>query len=439
MFKNIRNRIMLLNMAMVSAVVIIAFAVVFVAAYAREQSSNREKLMNDPMPQISVAGRPFTTETIHAEPIPIEFRASGFSRRILPDAGLSFSLLVDSEGNLVEINSMLDLPEAAYNQAAAEALKHSGRGASISLENRTWQYAVSAVTVEFLESSNISFVVSGAYRDIRFLDVTDSHKMLWVLGLTLSGLMVAILAAFFFISRFFANRAIQPMEEAFEKQNHFVADASHELKTPLSVINANCGVLYVNKDETIESQVKWVDSIIRATDRMTGLVGDLLSLARMEDKEHEINMSVFDLSAIVSEGIADTEQPALQRGLFIGKSIEPDLKVNNDKAYIQKILTILLDNAIKYVNDGGSVSVSLKKEKHHIVCSVLNSGEGIPHEELSRVFDRFYRGDPARATDTGGYGLGLAIAKSAADRLGIKLTADSEPGQYTEFRLLIGL
>ena len=430
---------MLLNMAMVSAVVIVAFAIVFIAAYAREQSSNREKLLNDQMPQISVAVRPFTAETIHAEPVPVEFRTSGFARRILPDAGLSFSLLVDSEGNIVEINSMLDLPEAAYNQAAAEALKHNERDAAISLENRTWQYAVSAVTVEFRESSSIAFVVSGAYRDIRFLDVTDSHKMLWTLGLTLLGLTVVILAAFFFISRFFANRAIRPMEEAFEKQNRFAADASHELKTPLSVVNANCGVMYANKNETMESQTKWVDSIMRAADRMNGLIDSLLSLTRMEEKEYEINMADLDISAIVSDSVSDMEQPAIEKGLLVDKLIEPDIKVNSDKEHIRTILAILLDNAIKYTNDGGNISIFLKKEKHQVVCSVRNSGEGIPTEELSRVFDRFYRGDPARSSDTGGYGLGLAIAKATADRLGVKLTAGSEPGLYTEFRLLIGL
>ena len=436
MFKKIRNRIMLLNMAMVSAVVVIAFAVIFVTAYTRERSSNNEKLINYVIPQISVVGGPFRLE----ESVYFEtdgFKASGFTRRIVPDAGLSFSLLVDSEGNLVEINSMVDLPETAYRQAALEAAREDKRDLTVSLEGRTWQYTMSPVTVEFRESSNIAFVVSGAYNDIRFLDVTDSYRMLWSLGLTLSGLTIVILAVFFFISRFFANRAILPMEEAFEKQNRFVADASHELKTPLSVISANCGVLYANKDEIMESQIKWVDSITRAADRMTGLVGDLLSLARMEDKEHEINMSLFDLSTTVADAVSEMEQAALEKGLVIDSRIDPDINISNDKVHILKILDILLDNAIKYTDAAGEISVLLKTEKRHVTCSVRNSGDGIPQDDLPRLFDRFYRGDPARASDNGGYGLGLAIAKSVAERLGVKLVAVSEPGQYTEFRLLI--
>lgn len=437
MFKKIRNRIMLLNMLTVSTVVIIAFAIVFITTYTREQSSNREKLLNDPMPQISVAGGPFVSEVIHAEPLPAGFNASGFARRILPDAGLSFSILVDSEGNLIEVNSMLDLPEAAYKQAAAEAMKHSKPDAAVFFENRSWQYAVSAVTVEFIESNNIAFVVSGAYSDIRFLDVTDSHRIIRNLGLTLAGLTVVILVVFFFISRLFANRAIRPMEEAFEKQNRFVADASHELKTPLSVINANCGVLQANRSETLESQVKWVDSITRATDRMTGLIGGLLSLARMEDTEHELRRAAFNLSEAVGSAVNETEHAAHDKGLTLNIQIEQDINVINDREQIQKILEILLDNAIKYSDKDGDVSISLIKEKRHAVCVIRNSGEGVRIEDLPRLFDRFYRGDPARTSDTGGYGLGLAIAKSIAERLGVKLSADSKPGQYTEFRFTI--
>ena len=437
MFKKARNRIMLLNMVMVSAVVIAAFAVVFITAYSREQTSNSEKLHNNIVPaHISVSSGPFVlSEAVYIEPENVT--VSGFARRIVPNAGVSFSLLVDSEGNLVDVNSMVELTEAAYMQAAFEATREDSRDLTVSLEGRTWRYTVSPVTVEFRESRDIAFYVSGAYNDIRFLDVTDSNNMLKSLGITLTSLTVIILAAFFFISWFFANRAVRPMEEAFEMQSRFVADASHELKTPLSIINANCGVLYTNRDETMDSQIEWVDRIARATDRMTGLVGELLSLARMEDKEHELHMAAFDLSEAVNDAAAEMDQTALEKGLAIDKRIEPGVELRNDKEHVQKILSILLDNAIKYTDTGGEVSVTLRKEKRHVVCAVRNSGAGIPQEELPRLFDRFYRGDPARTSDNGGYGLGLAIAKSVAERLGAKLRVESETGQYTEFRLIL--
>ena len=437
MFKKTRNRIMLLNMVMVSAVVIIAFAVVFTTAFTRERVSNREKLNNRVIPSVSVAGGPFRFEAVHVEPLPEGLSVSGFTQRIVPGAGLSFSLLVDSDGNLVEVNSMVDLPDALYDKAAAEASRTSRRDATVLLEGRTWQYSVKPITIEFIEFSNIGFYVSGAYNEIRFLDVTDSRQMLWSLGLTLAGLTVVILAVFFFISRFFANRAVKPMEEAFEKQSRFVADASHELKTPLSIINANCGVLYANKEEPVETQIKWVDSITRAADRVAGLVGDLLSLARMEEKEPDIDFSEFDLGTAVAGAVSEMEQTAFDKGLSIDMRIEQDIKVNSDREQVHRILAVLLDNAIKYTESGGEVSVSLLQEKRQAVCCVRNSGEGVPPEELPRLFDRFYRGDPSRASENGGFGLGLAIAKSAAELIGAKLTVSSEPGQFTEFRLAL--
>ena len=429
---------MLLNMLMVSIVVITAFAVIFVLTYTREQESNRAKLYSGFIPHMTLAGRPFIDESASFGFQPGgPYVMSGFARRIIPGAGVSFSLLVDSSGSVIQVNSMVDLPEAVYEKAALEALS-SKNGMTVELEGRSWQYAVSSVTVEFFESTNVAYMVSGAYRDIRFLDVTDSNRMLWSLGLTLSGLTVIILAAFFFISRFFANRAIQPMEEAFEKQNRFVADASHELKTPLSIISANCDVLYAGKDETVDSQIRWVDSIKRATGRMTGLVGDLLTLARMEDKEHELQLNTFDLSETVSEAVYQFQPAALNKGLSIEKQIEPGLEIKSDRSGILKILAVLIDNAIKYTQEDGEISVTLQKEKRAVTCTVRNSG-GISPEELPRVFDRFYRGDPARAHDNGGYGLGLAIAKATAERLGAELTVTSEPELYTEFHLIFNM
>ncbi|MDR0491677.1 MAG: HAMP domain-containing histidine kinase [Oscillospiraceae bacterium] len=441
MFKKIRNRIMLSNMAMVSAVVLAAFAVIFVTTYTREKESNRSKLTHGVTPQMTFAGAPFPRSGGFAVAAPWAsgVNVAGFERRILPGAGLSFSLLVDVDGNVVGVNSVLELHDAVYRQAALDVVKKGGSGATIAMDGRIWQYSVSPVTIEFSEPNGISYLVTGMYNDIRFLDVTDSSQLLLSLGLTLSGLTIIILAIFFFISRFFANRAIRPMEEAWEKQSRFVADASHELKTPLSIINANCGVLYANSEETMDSQTKWVDSIMRATDRMTGLVGDLLSLSRMEDKEHEFRAMLFSLSDTVSDAVSEMEPAALEKGLFITRGIDPDIEVESDRGQVFKVLSILMDNAIKYTDRGGEISVCLRREKRYAEFAIRNSGEGIAPENLPRLFDRFYRGDPSRSYENGGHGLGLSIARAIAERLGAKLSADSEPGQYAEFRFQIDL
>ncbi|MDR1619713.1 MAG: HAMP domain-containing histidine kinase [Clostridiales bacterium] len=439
MFKQIRNKILLLNMAMVSSVVIIAFIVVLATTYTRTQSDNRAKLLRGGMEQLIVSGGgAFRSRIQHAQPAQDGSVISSFATRISPDTGLSFSLLVDAASNVLEINSMMDLQTETYNQAAQTAMAAHNTG-SITLEGRRWQFSASPITLLIKDANDPAVAVRaipGEFSYIRFLDVTDSYRMLQSLALILLGLSVAVLAIFFFISRFFANRAVRPMEEAWEKQNRFAADASHELKTPLTVINANCSVLYANRDETVEKQIKWVDNIARAADRMTGLVGSLLSLADMENAMTTPGCRPFDLSAEVAEATSEMDAAALGKNIAIRRSIEPGVEIENDRERVRKVLSILLDNAVKYANENGEVSVSLKREKRRAICSVRNNGVGIPQEELPHLFDRFYRGDPARSSKNSGYGLGLAIAQAITKQLGTNISVDSVPGEYTEFRIV---
>jgi len=157
----------------------------------------------------------------------------------------------------------------------------------------------------------------------------------------------------------------------------------------------------------------------------------------MDDMQSsKLNNSPFDMSEEAASAINEMEAVALDKGLHIRRVIEPGIMVESDREQTRKILSILLDNAVKYTESGGEVTIGLKKEKRHIVCAVRNSGAGIPADELPYVFDRFYRGDPARSSENSGYGLGLAIAKAIADQLGARLSVESKKGEYTEFSLL---
>jgi len=435
MFKKTRNRILLLNMLMVSAVVIIAFVAIFTITYTQTKNENHEKLINGNITQFKLSG-----SVRHAEPIQDNMEISTIATRIAPDAGLSFSLLMDARSNLIDIDSMVDLQTETYEQAAVLVVAAADDTGVLSFEGRQWQYIISPISVllEETNSSNVSFhAVPNEFKHIRFLDVTDSQKMIRSLALMLSGITLLLLTVFFFISRFFANRAVRPMKEAWEKQSRFVADASHELKTPLSVINANCGVLYGSKNETVESQLKWIDSIMRSTDRITGLTDGLLSLAGMEDIQLTLQSIPVSLSIELTDTVAEIEAVALEKGLIIRREIESDIEIESDREHVRKILCILLDNAVKYTECGESIAVSLVQEKRRIICTVRNSGEGIPPEDLPHLFDRFYRRDPARSSENGGYGLGLAIAQVIAKQLDITLTADSVQGEYTEFKLIL--
>jgi signal transduction histidine kinase len=332
---------------------------------------------------------------------------------------------------------MVDLDDKTYAMMADKAMATIDDPTRITVDGRVWQYMVSPITMVSREVHNptsMVVVTSEKLNHIRFLDVTDSSRMIRSMAFTLTGLIIVILVVFFFISRFFANRAIRPMEEAWEKQSRFITDASHELKTPLSVINANCGVLYEGKEETVGSQLKWVDSIMRATDRMTGLVSNMMSLVSMEDIQLELKNTLFNLSDTVSDAADEIEAPSLEKELTIHRDIEPGIEIESDREHIGRVLSILLDNAVKYTNNGGEIYISLTSDSHKVICTVRNSGDGIPAEDLPRLFDRFYRCDPARASATSGYGLGLSIANAIANQLGAELTVDSAPGEYTEFR-----
>jgi signal transduction histidine kinase len=309
------------------------------------------------------------------------------------------------------------------------------------MEGRSWLYTVSPL-FGIVASSELDFNYSPyTYYEyikfIRFLDVTESQQMLQSLVLTLGGLAVIILTIFFFISQYFANKAIEPMKVAFENQSRFVADASHELKTPLSVIQANCGVLYANSEETVDSQIKWVNHIVTGADRMDGLIKDLLSLSCLEDAKPSLTLSSFDLSSTVTEVLERIMAAAREKDISVDLNIEPDIMVLSDNKSINQVLHILLDNAVKYTDNGGDISVSLAKVKRRTMCVIRNSGEGISPEHLPRLFDRFYRVDASRAAENGGYGLGLAIANAVCNHIGAKLSVKSELGSYTEFTLII--
>jgi len=447
---------MLLNMVMVSSVVLLVFAVIFITAYTGVQNENQTKLMvNSPghaqihlssgvlirneHPEINEYWQnPATEDDLFHH----EYRVS--QGLISPGGGISFSVLIDPETNVLEVDSVLDMTLESFSFITQSAVNNARGNEIISVEGRTWQFMsspVRVVTSAYLTATQETGITTNitydeGYSYIRFVDVTDSHRMLRSLALTLSGALIAVLTIFFFISRFFAGQAVKPMEEAWEKQRRFITDASHELKTPLSVINANCGVLYANKEEPVDEQIKWVDSISRATDRMTGLIGSMLSLANIDDKQLKLQSISFNLSEEFFEVINEPEAVLLEKDICVTKTIQPDINIESDKEQVRKILTILTDNAVKYTPHGGEIIAGIKKEKHKIICTIRNSGEGISPEELPNIFDRFYRGDPARSSENTGYGLGLSIAKAISDQLGIKLTASAVQSEYTEFKLI---
>ena len=225
---------------------------------------------------------------------------------------------------------------------------------------------------------------------------------------------------------------VKPAKEAFIKQKQFIADASHELKTPIAVIGANIDVL--------ESEIKdnkWLAYIKTENKRMGELVKDLLYLAKNDAGRNELTFSEFDFSNAVENSVLPFEVVAFESGKTLEFDIKKGITCNGDEKSLKQVFIILVDNAIKNSENGAKITVRAYTEGQKIIYKVHNTGAGIPKEELEKIFLRFYRSDSSRVRKTGGYGLGLAIARAIATDHGGTLVADSEQGKWAEFTLTI--
>ena len=238
----------------------------------------------------------------------------------------------------------------------------------------------------------------------------------------------ASLVVMFFVSILLSRWAIKPVETTLEDQRRFISDASHELKTPLTVINTNADVL---KSEIGEN--KWLGYIQSEAERMSKLVGDLLYLSRMDHSGGMYERKRFLLSGAVLGAVLPFESVAFEAHKNLDTDIEENIFYNGDESKLKQLVVILLDNAIKNTFDGGTITVTLSGGENKPKISVRNEGEGIDEEDIPHIFERFYRCDDSRARGTGGFGLGLAIAHDIVEQHGGKLTVVSKKWQWTEF------
>ncbi|WP_097006653.1 sensor histidine kinase [Lacrimispora amygdalina] len=238
---------------------------------------------------------------------------------------------------------------------------------------------------------------------------------------------------FFLLSLFLSRLAMKPAEQAWDQQNQFIADASHELKTPITVILANLQILLAHKERTIKEQEKWIINTKEEADRMKQLVEELLFLARSDSETMESVTQLkqtLNFSELVLNSVLLFESVAYENKVALENELESDIILEGIEVQLKQLITILLDNACKYAGKNGKVSVVLKKTAGHAVFIITNSGNPILPEEQKHVFKRFYRTDQSRARKEGGYGLGLSIAKTIVDRHkgSINVTSSAENG-----------
>ena len=228
------------------------------------------------------------------------------------------------------------------------------------------------------------------------------------------------------------RRMVQPVEEAFTRQKQFVSDASHELKTPLAVISANAEVLEQEIGEN--ENLGYIRSEIRRTD---ALVNNLLTLARLDRKEGTAEMKPFDLSHAVLNVVLPFESTVYEAGKTLETDIPEGIECTGNEEMIQQLTVILLSNALKYSNEGGRIEVSLKARGKQRELRVFNTGDPIAPEDQEKIFDRFWRADPAHGRETGGHGLGLAIARNIVETHKGRISVESSEGKGTAFSVIL--
>lgn len=236
-----------------------------------------------------------------------------------------------------------------------------------------------------------------------------------------------------FISFYLTNKALKPIKESFEKQKQFIADASHELKTPLTIIKTNASLVLSNPEDSVRHQSKWINYISSQADRMSELVNEMLSLAKLDVEENKLELQSINMSKIVQSMMLGFDAIIYENGIELEENISKDIFINGDTEGIKKLFSILMDNAIKHSNKTGKITVDLFKDKNKVKLMVKNTGEGIEAEHLEKIFERFYRVDTSRVRETGGYGLGLSIAKSITTQHKGKIYANSNVGEDTTF------
>ena len=264
---------------------------------------------------------------------------------------------------------------------------------------------------------------------IIFADISSEKAMLN--GLIRNCIIVGMIGytLFFLISLLLAKWVTKPLEKTWNEQKQFIADASHELKTPLTIIMTNAEMLD-DTDYSETDRMLFKKNILWASKRMRGLVESLLELARMDNRNTENEMKILDYSKLISDSILPFEPLFFEKDMEFSTYISPDITVMGDKNKLRQVMSILLDNALKYCDSAYPVKLKLSRTGVHAVLTVSGNGTTLSKEDCENIFKRFYRIDKSR-TDSDSYGLGLSIAQSIINEHGGRIWADSENGVNT--------
>lgn len=327
-----------------------------------------------------------------------------------------FSVLLGEDGQVLETNTLqiaaVDEEQAAdYAQRAAAAGRTSGF-----LGN--YRYLIQS------ESGGVRII---------FLDCGRSLSSFRTTLLASVSLAVLGLAAVLFLLLILSRRIVRPMAESYAKQRQFITDAGHELKTPMTIISADADLAEMECGEN-----QWITDIRRQAQRLTALTNDLIYLSRMEEEQPQLQYIDFPISDVVEEMAQSFAAPARSQDKELQIQVQPMLSFHGDEKGIRQLVSILLDNALKYSPPGGQLALRLEKQGRSLLLTVSNPcAQPVEQDKLPHLFDRFYRTDESRNSQSGGYGLGLSIAKSIVTAHKGKIRAESSDGTQLSIQVTL--
>ncbi len=412
MFKKLRKDFVLLNMSSIALLMISVLLTIYLFVYQNTISDLRHKVN-----QVS-------TDFYNSQP----HEGFDFSTLIPSDYTLSFNIKVDSQRNIETIYTFIDMPYDSYEKAKTTALRKGKEFGSLKLLDKTWYYQVHKKESLVLSNSGIKKQIIPD--NISFVDMSDAKNTLNNILLAFVIVGSAMMGAIYFISVRFAKKAVSGIEEAWLNQKQFIADASHELKTPLAIIKTNLSAL---QSDTQQNQ--WIQNAQSQTTRMDHLIQDLLQLAQSEALDSTQKIEHFNLSQMLQDNLLIFEPQIFESNLRLNSNIMPHIMIESVASQVDQIIKIIFDNAIKYCLDEGLITVSLKQSQKETTLWIENDSETLKEEDVKQVFNRFYRIDKARTAHDASFGLGLAIAKMIADKLGAKISFSSHQ-QKTTVRII---
>ncbi len=460
MFSKLRAKFVALNMACVAVVVVLAFSAICYFDYSNETGEVAQSLSSsidaaaqatqrsDRKAEPALAEQPFTSNGASSEQGQAEQAAPQppeASEAMASDTGSENAASEGPGAPKIGGGQGQSIPVAVYSISGDSATPTASPFGTASIDDDVLSSAIERLSSEGEGSGELSdlglFYEKRTEGETTYLAFADAGSASgWkALAATLALSGVGVLAAFFVISILFSRWALRPAEEAWRSQRQFIADASHELKTPLTVILADASIALEHPENSVESQRQWVEGIQAEGQRMQGLVEDMLALAKHDAAEasaKEIvgaSREMLNVSDLAQRAVLQFEAVAFEAGVEITDKCDPNVTISGSRADIERMLAILIDNACKYAGENGRVQVSSKCVGRYAVVRVNNTGAPIPPDEIEHVFDRFWRADKARTSGKGGYGLGLSIARSIVEEHDGTLSAESSAQAGTTF------